>query len=259
MGDQITIITARVHTTEDGKTGKLMRYILEEWLKSNKIEYDNIVYCSSDKERTAIEKVEAVKNNNIDIMYEDTDKNIAELSKYTDVVCVDAPYNKNLNFSNIDFTRIKTMGIEAFYALQQSREKKERQIIKNIEQNEVKPLSGKPSIDRPWMKFYSYDERQTKLPEMTCYEYLYKNNKDRQNIIALEYLGRKITYEELFKKIDDFAKAFQAQGVKKGSIVTVCMPNTPEVIYAFYALNKLGAIANMIHPLKSGKRNKKFH
>ena len=63
------------------------------------------------------------------------------------------------------------------------------------------------------------------------------------------YLGRKITYGALFQKIDETAAAFAALGVQPGEIVTVALPSIPEALYTVYALNKLGAVANMIHPL----------
>ena len=39
-----------------------------------------------------------------------------------------------------------------------------------------------------------------------------------------------------------------ASGVKPGDAVTVCMPNTPQALDCFYALNRVGAVANMVHP-----------
>lgn len=53
----------------------------------------------------------------------------------------------------------------------------------------------------------------------------------------------------LFEKIDKTAAAFIALDVKPGEIVTVALPSIPEALYTVYALNKLGAVANMIHPL----------
>mgnify|MGYP001448857675 CR=1 FL=1 len=53
-----------------------------------------------------------------------------------------------------------------------------------------------------------------------------------------------------------YLQAFTAEGIKKGDIVTLCLPNVPEAVYMFYALNKIGAIANMVHPLKSGNEIK---
>ncbi len=112
-------------------------------------------------------------------------------------------------------------------------------------------LTGYPSIDKPWLKYYTEEAIHASLPECTIYEYMYENNKDYPNDIALLYFNRKITYGELFKNIDKTAKAFTAIGVKKGDIVTVAMPSMPEALYCVYALNRLGAVANMIHPLAS--------
>jgi long-chain acyl-CoA synthetase len=66
------------------------------------------------------------------------------------------------------------------------------------------------------------------------------------NAIALEYFGTKITFRELLKNVDKVSCAYKGLGVDKGDIVTFMVVNAPEVVYSFYALNKLGAIPNMI-------------
>ncbi len=116
-----------------------------------------------------------------------------------------------------------------------------------------KRLTGYPSIDKPWLKYYSEEAINAPLPECTIYEYLWENNKDYPKDIALEYFGRKITFEKLFISIDACEKALIALNVKKGDIVTVALPSIPEALYMVYALNKMGAVANMIHPL-AGER-----
>ena len=110
-------------------------------------------------------------------------------------------------------------------------------------------MTRKPSIDKPWLKYYTKEADKPPFAEVTAYQHLYECNKDYLDGIALEYYGVKISYAMLFEKIDMTAKAFAAQGVKSGDIVTVMMPNTPEVIYCFYALNKIGACSNMLSPL----------
>lgn len=115
------------------------------------------------------------------------------------------------------------------------------------------PLVGKASIDKIWLKHYTEEQILYELPHMSIYEYLYNSNKNDLNNIALNYFGNKMTYNQLFKKIDLCACAFLENGVKKGDIVTICMPNTPETVISFYALNRIGAVANMIHPLSGEK------
>ncbi|MCR5320012.1 MAG: acyl--CoA ligase [Lachnospiraceae bacterium] len=110
-------------------------------------------------------------------------------------------------------------------------------------------LTGYPSIDKPWLKYYSKEAIEATLPECSIYEYLVQNNRDYPSDIAILYLGKKITYKELFENIDKTAAAFLKAGVKEKEIVTVALPSIPEALYCVYALNKIGAVANMIHPL----------
>lgn len=114
---------------------------------------------------------------------------------------------------------------------------------------EEKTLTGYPSIDKPWLKYYPDEAISATLPKCTIYEYLYQNNKDYPNDIALEYMGSKITYGKMFAHIDDCVKSLTSLGVKIGDIVTIALPSIPEALYMVYALNKMGAVANMIHPL----------
>ena len=66
-----------------------------------------------------------------------------------------------------------------------------------------KKLTGYPSIDKPWLKYYSEEAINAPLPECTIYEYLWDNNKDHLYDVALNYFDRKITYGELFENIEE--------------------------------------------------------
>lgn len=83
--------------------------------------------------------------------------------------------------------------------------------------------------------------------------YEQKNGKSR----ALLYMGKSFSYDALFAAVDD-AAARLATLVKAGEVATICMPNTPECVACFYALNKIGAIAHMVHPLTPPAQLKKF-
>lgn len=121
-----------------------------------------------------------------------------------------------------------------------------------------------PSKDRIWLK--RSKRASVKLPDshLSVYDYIYECNKNNLDDVALEYdplidySSTKITYRELFKMIETATKAYMELGVKKGDIVTVCLPSFVENIVNFYALNRLGAIANQIHPLAS-KDEVKFY
>lgn len=108
------------------------------------------------------------------------------------------------------------------------------------------PPTGYASIDKPWLKYYSEESLTKDLPKQTLYEHILERNQKNLETYALNYFGKRITYKELFKKIDDVSKSFLKMGIKKGDVVSFCMPTTPETIYAIYALNKIGAIVNMI-------------
>ena len=111
--------------------------------------------------------------------------------------------------------------------------------------------TGYPTIDKPWLKYYSQEAIESAPFKGTVFQNIYLSNKLYKDEIALIYFGKKITYKELFCNIERSAKAFSAIGVKKNDIVAVCMPAMPETIYLILALNKIGASANLMNPLFS--------
>ena len=68
---------------------------------------------------------------------------------------------------------------------------------------------------------------------------------------ALMYLNKKITYEEMTKKIERLHSALVSAGVRKGDRVMVCLPDIPQAVYLLYAINRMGAVACFVHPLSS--------
>ena len=71
------------------------------------------------------------------------------------------------------------------------------------------------------------------------------------NYIAYEFMGKTTTYAEMWQKINACAKSLKAIGIREGDKVTICMPNAPQTLCMFYAVNMVGAIANMVHPLSA--------
>lgn len=109
-----------------------------------------------------------------------------------------------------------------------------------------KTLTGYPSIDKPWLKYYDEKAVNTPLLKMSMYDFLRQCNKDYLDNTALNYFGEKTSYKKLFEKIDCVACALQANSVKKGDIVSICALTAPETIYLLYALNKVGAASNWL-------------
>lgn len=73
------------------------------------------------------------------------------------------------------------------------------------------------------------------------------------NYIAFDFMGKSTTYRKMVQEIETCAKALKTIGVREGDKVTIAMPNCPQAIYMFYAVNLVGGIANMIHPLSAEK------
>jgi len=113
-------------------------------------------------------------------------------------------------------------------------------------------------VDEKWLAYYSKEERKIKFTEKTVYEYLLEGVGVHTDYYALNYFNNRITYETMLHKIDVIARSLKALGVKKQDIVTICMPNTPEAVETFYAINKIGAVADMIHPLSGQAEIKKY-
>jgi len=94
-------------------------------------------------------------------------------------------------------------------------------------------------------------KRHLEYPECTIYELIAEKADRYPEYCALDYFGRTVTYRRLVSEIRKCADALTAAGVKCGDAVSVCMPNTPEAVYLFYAINMIGAVANMIHPMSA--------
>ncbi|MEN6328696.1 MAG: AMP-binding protein [Methanobacteriaceae archaeon] len=107
---------------------------------------------------------------------------------------------------------------------------------------------------RPWLKFYNKDTPSSLIyPDRTIYEMLLDSAQTYPEHVALEFMGKRIKFQKLIQEVDNCARALSELGATAEDAVTVCMPNTPHAVIMFYAINKLGALANMIHPLSAPK------
>lgn len=106
-------------------------------------------------------------------------------------------------------------------------------------------------LKSPWLNAYGNVARTIEYPDKTLCEQVLSVCERKPACTALAFMGRNISYGHMAKMIEKTAKAFAASGVKKGDFVTLCMPNIPQTVYCFYALNMLGAVASLIHPLSA--------
>lgn len=103
----------------------------------------------------------------------------------------------------------------------------------------------------PWYKFYGDVPRSLDYPDRTVSEILFSTARKYPKYYAYAFQGSRTTYEEYADQVRVCAKALRAIGIKPNDRVTVALPNTPHAIIMFYAINVIGAVANMIHPLSA--------
>ncbi len=109
------------------------------------------------------------------------------------------------------------------------------------------------SATAPWRAYYGSTPVSLNYPNMTMYQLLHKNAKQYPNNTAYVFMGKQTTYAAFMNRIEAAAKGLVNLGIGRGDKVTVCMPNTPQALDCFYALNRIGAIPSMIHPLSAPK------
>ena len=107
--------------------------------------------------------------------------------------------------------------------------------------------------DRPWVKIYEEIGIPSTLeyPKIPLFELLDRAAREFPDSLAAVYLGREYTYRELKSHVDRFATALAGLGVKKGDVVAVQLPNTPQFIICVYGTLKTGAIVSLFSPLLS--------
>jgi long-chain acyl-CoA synthetase len=88
-------------------------------------------------------------------------------------------------------------------------------------------------------------------PELTMFQMVERMAKEFPNGPAYEFYGTKTSYQAFLHRIERAARAFLTLGIERDDAVTICMPNTPQALDCFYALNRIGAVANMVHPLSA--------
>ena len=109
------------------------------------------------------------------------------------------------------------------------------------------------SASAPWRAFYGNTPVSLDYPNLTMYQLLQHNAKQYPNSKAYVFMGKETTYSAFLARIEAAAKGLVKLGISKGDRVTICMPNTPQALDCFYALNRIGAIPSMIHPLSAPK------
>jgi len=113
-------------------------------------------------------------------------------------------------------------------------------------------------VKKPWLKIYGDMPEFIDIPDLTMYELLRDMAQKYSDKTALFFMGAKLSFSRLMDMIDQCAAAFTAYGIKPGDCVLQSMPNVPNALIIFYALNKLGVRVAMTHPLYSSTELAEF-
>lgn len=106
---------------------------------------------------------------------------------------------------------------------------------------------------KPWLKFYGDIPASIAYPRVTMYEALMQSVERNPETIAYDFMDYQSTYRQFARDIDQCAAALANLGLKQGDRMTIALPTIPQGVIAFYAINKIGAVASMIHPLSTAR------
>ena len=126
-------------------------------------------------------------------------------------------------------------------------ELKDENLVLNKEQSK-KNITGLASVDKPWMKWHQEGSDTLEISDDNFYDYfMSKTNEYSKDTILLDLLNIKgFTRTDIEREVKKQIKMFTNLGIKANDTVSFMMLNVPEVIFMFLALNKMGAIANLI-------------
>ena len=105
----------------------------------------------------------------------------------------------------------------------------------------------------PWEPYMGEVPMHLEYFNGSLFEAVERNAEAYPNAVALDFMGKSTTYKKLVQDIELCAKSLKTLGIRAGDRVTIAMPNCPQAIMMFYAVNLVGGIANMIHPLSAEK------
>jgi long-chain acyl-CoA synthetase len=104
---------------------------------------------------------------------------------------------------------------------------------------------------RPWLRYYGDIPATLDYPQVTMDEALMRTVERCPDAVAFDFFGTTLTYRRFADAIERCAAALYAMGLRSGDRLTIAMPTCPQAIVCFYAVNRLGAVASMIHPLST--------
>lgn len=104
--------------------------------------------------------------------------------------------------------------------------------------------------DNQWFAFYPEEVRQhLNYPEVNIAQFLIDAATQFPSKQAIYFMGKSITYEELYVAADRLARGLGRIGVHKGDRVAIMLPNSPQAVIAYYGVLLAGAVVVQTNPL----------
>lgn len=113
-------------------------------------------------------------------------------------------------------------------------------------------------VKAPWLDQLGDIPATLTYSDGTMYEKLAVTAAKYPGKIAFDFMGKHTTYKQLIDKVNECARSLRTIGVRPDDRVTIAMPNCPQAIFMLYAINRVGAVANMVHPLSAEKEIEEY-
>ena len=104
--------------------------------------------------------------------------------------------------------------------------------------------------DKPWLAHYP-DEIPASIEysNIPLQSYLQETGTKYPDKVAIHFMGKDLTYHEVYMSSLKFANYLKGLGVKKGDRVAIMLPNTPQSVIAYYGVLFVGGIVVQTNPL----------
>ncbi|MCI5615064.1 MAG: AMP-binding protein [Clostridia bacterium] len=108
-----------------------------------------------------------------------------------------------------------------------------------------------PEVRAPWLKSLGDIPAHLDYFQGSMFQAIEKVADQYPTYIAYDFMGKGTTYRDFVQEVELCARALKSIGIRAGDKITICLPNCPQAVIMFYAVNLVGAVCNMVHPLSS--------
>lgn len=105
-------------------------------------------------------------------------------------------------------------------------------------------------LSRPWLRHYPEEvPPQLTYPECNIAQFLIDAVHRYPEKEALYFMGKTMTYRELYEAAARLANGLTSRGIKAGDRIAIMLPNCPQAVISYYGALFAGAIIVQTNPL----------